>query len=217
MKLAEDKNQLMNQLMAQVLMSPEIDRYRPAMPAPHLRVSRLLRHVPALLWNVRQAVTTLLGPVIRRARFDREYAAALEAFDARMARPPDYSRGVAESLREDLARAGATVIASSYPAFVHSFAATLRIRALADPKSPEQLAWLDAVCGGYEDDMILHMGVAIYELAMCLPPSDFKDIEALEARLLARDLPDAFLERWDAFVARYGCRGPLEMELANPK
>ena len=213
-KLSEEKNQL----MAQVLLSSEIDRYRSATPPPHVRSLRLLGHLPRLLWNARRAVTTLLRPALRRARFDREYAAAIETFDAWMARPPDHSRSVVETFREDLERAGSTVMASSYPAFLHAAVSMFRIRGLADQKSPEQVAWADAIAGGgYEDDMIVEMGVAIYEMAMALPPAEFDDIEALEARLRARELPEAFLERWDAFVARYGCRGPLEMELANPK
>ena len=212
-KLAEGQNQF----MARLLVSPEIERYRPAKPPEHVRLLRLLGHLPRLLWNMRRAATVLFRPVFRRERFDAEYAAAIAAFETWITRPMDPSRGVTESLRDDLERTGAAILVSSYPAYLNAYIATLRIKALADPKSPEQLAWVDAVCSGYEDDMIVQMGVAIYELAMSLPASEFEDIEALQARLFARSLPDAFLERWDAFVERYGCRGPLEMELANPK
>ncbi len=213
-KLSEEKNQL----MAQVMLSPEIDRYRLEKPPPHVRMLRMLGHLPRLLWNARRALTTLIGPALNRTRFDREYAARIEAFETWIARPPDPSRGVAETFREDLERAGSAVIAASYPAFLHAAISMFRIRALADPKSPEQVAWADTIAGGgYEDDMIVEMGIALYELAMALPPSDFEDLDALEARLRARELPDAFLGRWDAFIARYGCRGPLEMEIANPK
>lgn len=213
-KLSEEGNQL----MAQVILSPEIDRYRFEKPPRHLRLPRLLGRLPRLLWNARRAATTLLRPVLNRARFERDYAAAIAALDARLARPPDPSGSVAETFQEDLDRAGSTVIASSYPAVVHAVVSMFRIRALADAKSPEQVNWAETIAGGgHEDDMIVEMGVAIYELAMALSPSDFEDIDALEDRLRARELPEAFLERWDAFVARYGCRGPLEMEIANPK
>ena len=213
-KLSEEKNQL----MAQVMLSPEIDRYRLEKPPPHVRMLRLLGHLPRLLWGARRALTTLIRPALNRSRFDRQYAAGIEAFEAWIARPPDRSRSIVETFRGDLERAGSTVIASSYPAFLHAAISMFRIKALADPKSPEQVAWADAIAGGgYEDDMIVEMGVGLYELAMALPPSDFEDLDALEARLRARELPDAFLERWDAFIARYGCRGPLEMEIANPK
>ena len=213
-KLSEEKNQL----MAQVFLSPEIDRYRFEKPPRHLRLPRLLGHLPRLLWNARRAATALLPPVLNRARFGRNYAAAIEALDAWLARPPDPSRSVAETFQEALDRAGSTVMASSYPAFLHAAVSMFRIQALADPKSPEQVAWADTIAGGgYEDDMIVEMGVALYEMAMALSASDFEDLDALERRLRARELPDTFLERWDAFVARYGCRGPLEMEIANPK
>ncbi len=213
-KLSEEGNQL----MAQVILSPEIDRYRVETPPRHLRLPRLLGHLPRLLWNMRRAVTTLIRPALNRSRFEREYAAEIESLDAWMTRPPDPSRSVAETFQEDLDRAGSTVIASSYPAILHAVVSMFRIRALADADSPEQVEWAETIAGGgHEDDMIVEMGVAIYELAMALPPSDFEDIDALEDRLRARDLPEAFLERWDAFVARYGCRGPLEMEIANPK
>ena len=213
-KLSEEGNQL----MAQVILSPEIDRYRVETPPRHLRLPRLLGHLPRLLWNMRRAVTTLIRPALNRSRFEREYAAAIESLDAWMARPPDPSRSVAETFQEDLDRAGSTVIESSYPAILHAVVSMFRIRALADADSPEQVEWAETIAGGgHEDDMIVEMGVAIYELAMVLPPSDFEDVDALEDRLRARDLPEAFLERWDAFVARYGCRGPLEMEIANPK
>ena len=213
-KLSEEKNQL----MAQVLLSSEIDRYRLEAPPRHVRGLRLLGHLPRLLWNGRRAVTTLLRPALNRARFDRDYAAAIAALDAWLARPPDPSKGVVETFREDLERMASTIAVSSYPAFFHAAVSMFRIRGLADPKSPEQVAWADTIGGGgYEDDMIVEMGVAVYEMAMALPPSDFEDLDALERRLHARELPEAFLERWDAFVSRYGCRGPLEMELANPK
>ena len=39
----------------------------------------------------------------------------------------------------------------------------------------------------------------------------------LAQRLRERRLPEPFLAGWDAFIARFGCRGPLEMELARPK
>ena len=213
-KLSEEKNQL----MGQVLLSPEIDRYRLETPPRHVRLLRLLRPLPGVLWNARRAVTTLLRPMFARARFDKAYAAEIEALEAWMARPLEPSRGVVETYREDLEHAGATVLRSSYPAFFRAAISMFRIKALADPKSPEQVAWAETIAGGgYEDDMIVEMGVALYEMAMALPPSDFEDIDALEVRLRARELPEDFLARWDAFEARYGHRGPLEMEIANPK
>ena len=212
-RLAEDANHL----MAAAVASPEFERYRPDRPPAHARFLRLLRHAPSVLWNMRRAVFVLFGPVFRPDRFAARYAAAIDAFDTWVAQPVDHSKKVADCLREGLMRAGSTAMVSSYPAFLHAYIAIGRIKRLADPNSPDQLAWVDAVCGGYEDDMIVQMGVAMHDMAMLLPASEFGDIDTLEGRLRDRNLPAAFLARWDAFTARYGCRGPLEMELANPK
>jgi phosphohistidine swiveling domain-containing protein len=129
----------------------------------------------------------------------------------------DDSESVADCTTEGLMRAGSAVMISSYPATVYFMRTTQRIRKLVDSSSPEQLAWVDTLCSGFEDDMIVNMGMAIYDLSALLPASEFDDIEALKAKLEQRRLPEGFLTGWDEFVRRYGCRGPLEMELANPK
>ena len=207
----------MNHLMAGVLRSGALERYRPARPPSRVRALGLILRAPSLLWNMRRAVFVLVDPMFRPRRFAERYRAAVAAFEAWLAQPADESQRVAECLREGLMRVGSTAMVSSWPAWFHAYTATMRIKRLADPQSPERSAWVDALCGGYEDEMIVQMGIALYDMAMLLPASAFDDIDALEARLADRDLPDAFLARWDAFVARWGCRGPLEMEIANPK
>jgi len=54
-------------------------------------------------------------------------------------------------------------------------------------------------------------------MAQRLDPADFDDIPALAARIEQRDLPDAFLRDWDQFLDRWGCRGPNEMDVAQPR
>ncbi|MFP6615925.1 MAG: PEP-utilizing enzyme, partial [Candidatus Hydrogenedentota bacterium] len=84
-------------------------------------------------------------------------------------------------------------------------------------KSPEQVALAAAVCSSYEDDIIVQMGLAMYDLSTLIPATEFDDIEALEAKIKRREMSPEILACWDDFVRRFGCRGPLEMELANPK
>ncbi|MEE8470719.1 MAG: PEP/pyruvate-binding domain-containing protein [Dehalococcoidia bacterium] len=206
-----------NPIIAGVFASPEIEKYRPAKAPAQVRIARLLRYLPGVLWRTRRAVTVLLGPMFRRDRFDANYAKTLKEFDEWITRPMDYSQSVADCAIEGLLQAGSTIMVSSYPAAIYYLIMTGRIRGLVDSSSAEQLALVDTVCGGIEDDMIVNMGLTIYDLSTLLPASEFDDIEALAAKLEQRSLPEAFLTRWDEFVRRYGCRGPLEMELANPK
>jgi pyruvate,water dikinase len=92
----------------------------------------------------------------------------------------------------------------------------LRVKGLIDDASPEQVALADAICRGYPDDQVVQMGLMMFDLATALPESEFRDLDALLEKIDERKLPEAFLSLWDSFIEQYGCRGPLEMELANP-
>ncbi|MEM7019770.1 MAG: PEP-utilizing enzyme [Pseudomonadota bacterium] len=155
--------------------------------------------------------------MFRRQQFDADYPRIIHEFETWVSQPVEPSRSLSDYFTEALTRMGKAILESSYPAFMSAYFAGERIKKLADKKSPEQLDWVDAICGGHEEDMIVNMGLMLYDLAMLLPVEAFEDIEALTAQLQQRELPEDFLNKWDEFIARYGCRGPLEMELANPK
>ena len=57
----------------------------------------------------------------------------------------------------------------------------------------------------------------MFDLSKALPKQLFEDLGALEKQLETRSLDPKFLSQWDAFTEQFGCRGPLEMEWANPK
>jgi len=61
------------------------------------------------------------------------------------------------------------------------------------------------------------MGIALHRLARLLTPADVEDVARLSERVRAREMPAEFLREWDAFLSRYGCRGPLEMDVASPR
>ena len=206
-----------NAVAAAVLTSPGLARYRLANLPKRFRRRRLLRALPGILWRTRRGMLTVLWPLLNRNRFQATYANAIAEFEAWVTRPMDYTQSLADCLGEGLQRLGSTVMVSSYPAYMIWRLMMARIQKLADASSAEQVAWADTVCGVNEDDMIVHMGRTLHDLSKHLAASDFDDIEALEAALAARRLPAPFLAGWDEFVRRYGCRGPLEMELAKAK
>ena len=99
---------------------------------------------------------------------------------------------------------------------MHIFGGARALDRLIDPTSEEQLRLADAIKSGAED-LVFEMGIALHQLSTLLPADLFDDIETLERSLVARQLPQEFLGAWDEFVERFGCRGPLEMDLAYPK
>ena len=207
----------MNPIVARVITSPGMERYRLDQVPRHVRRMRLLSHLPGLLWRGRQAITVLFRPLLGPERFDLAYRQAIDEFTEWVERPIDTSQAVGECLREAIARAAQTILQSSYPAYLFFYILSFRIKALAGFKCAERRAWAKAILGSQGDDLVVRMGLAIYDLAQLLPAAEFEDIDGLAAKLRRRDLPAAFLAGWDDFARRFGCRGPLEMELANPK
>ena len=212
-----EASKIKNPLIGELLASPEIERYRAANPLPHVRGWHLLRHLPRILWHMRGALLPLLGPLRNPQGFHDQYRRAIADFDSWINQPLDHSASIAQCIDESLLRAGQAIAASSLPAFMRFFYLQQRIRSLANADDAQQVAWANAISNTSEDDMIVKMGAMLYDMAALLPAAAFEDIEALEGKLLRRDLPEAFLRQWDDFARRYGCRGPLEMEIANPK
>lgn len=206
-----------NPIIGALLATPEIQRYRPAKPPPHARTWRVVGSMLAMYWRMRGVLMGLFAPAFWPRRFQATYQRTIAEFNEWMARPLDHSRPIAEEVLESAQRAGTTIAASSMPAFTYSFYLQYRIRGLANPKSPEQVAWANTVSTSHEEDMIVQMGTILHDMAQLLPAAEFDDISALEEKLRERQLPPPFLAKWDEFEGLYGCRGPLEMELANPK
>ncbi len=80
----------MNALMAEMLLSTDLDQYRMDKPPAAYRIVNLIRYAPSILWRLRPLFKWLLMPVLRRERFQKEYDAALSWFEEWVNRPIDH-------------------------------------------------------------------------------------------------------------------------------
>ena len=207
----------MDPTIAAILTSPELEEYRPPTVPKHMRRLALFLPLPKVLWRTRRAVQVVVRAIRKPQIFQAEYNQILADFEEHVRRPIDFDQPLLQTLREDMMHAGTVTMDSSYPAFMVFWIATFRIKALIDDTSEEQIALVDALLSGYEDDMVVNMGHALFDMAQLMPGDAFDDLEQLESALRARSLPEEFLAAWDAFVFDYGHRGPLEMDLLNPR
>ena len=208
----------MNMLLADILGSVDMDRYRPDRPPDFLRWWSLLGRAPMLLWRLRAVIGALMKPIFRYERFRRDYDRAQAEYDRWLATPVDHDQPLDDFLFDLFVEWGRVTLAATGPSLaVFYFGGTDVVNKLIDADDPAQVALADAIRRGYPDDLIAQMGVAMFHLAGQLPVELAENLDELAARLEQRRLPESFLADWDAFIARFGCRGPLEMELANPK
>ena len=214
---AAEQIEPLNALMAEMFRSPELARYRLDSPPDFLRKRSLLWHVPRILWRNRAIVRACLK-VRKFEPFRAEYDRALSAFDAWATQPIDYSQPFDEFIDEALLEVGAVTMVATAPAIIaFIYGGSEAVKRVIDGDDPEQVALADAIRRGYPNDIVVQMGLAMYDLAEALPRSEFQDLDALSEKIEKREMPEGFLSLWDQFMERFGCRGPLEMELANVK
>jgi len=205
-----------NALMVEILLSCDLDMYRPAKPPEQFRILTLIRHTPRILWRCRTLFKWMLKP-LRRKRFQTTYTEEVAWFEAWVNQPIDYSEALGKAVRDWNVQVGLTSMMSTGPALIYFiYMGTERVKRLIDAKSPEQVALADAICRGYPDDQVVQMGMKMFDLSTLLPGDQFDDLNALLEKINNRDLPETFMSMWDSFLEEFGCRGPLEMELANP-
>ncbi len=208
----------MNMLLAAMLGSVDMERYRPVKPPELLRWRSLLRHAPKALWRLRTVFAALLKPIFMPRRFRRDYAKAQANYDRWLATPVDREQPLEDLLLDVFIEFGLVSLAATGPSVaVFYYGGTDVVKAVVDSSDAKQVTLGDAICRGYPEDLVVRMGIAMFDLARLLPPELAEDLDELAARIEQRRMPADFLGAWDAFMDRFGCRGPLEMELANPK
>jgi len=182
----------MDPTVAAILTSPELEQYRPPVVPKHMRRLALFLPLPKILWRMRRAVQVVVRASRKPQIFQAEYSQILADFEEHVRRPIDFDQSLVQAIREDMMHAGTVTMDSSYPAFMVFWIATFRIKALIDDTSEEQVALVDALLSGYEDDMVVNMGHALFDMAQLLPTDAFDDLQQLVSALQARSYLTSF-------------------------
>lgn len=101
------------------------------------------------------------------------------------------------------------------PPLIAFMSAMAWVDALVRRKPPEVKALAEKLKLGFVGNVVVEMGTTLFRLAKLLDRRDFDDLDQLAERVAHRQLSPAFLSAWDAFLSRFGCRGPLEMDVAR--
>lgn len=199
-------------LMARILETVDRKRYRSA-GRPHWLGLRSLWLLPRMIWGMRGLVWQLLATLIAPERAYRSYLRTVDS--------------VEQSLRA-LEREGLSLdqlqrrSVEIFMAAVDTLMAALIVgqmspRWLVRKKSAPECELADKIERGVPGNVVVAMGIELYRLAGLVERSEYEDLAALAQRIGKRQMPAAFLQAWDDFVARYGCRGPQEMDLASAR
>ncbi len=200
-------------LMAEILANVDAKRYRAATRPPWVGF-RILWFIPKVLWQVRGFFWNTLWAILSPERARRAYQRKVDAYEVELTENLDYGLPLDEFRRTYVAPVWRLMFNVTMPALLAGLvSADLVVRR----NSVEAKALAEKLRRGFTGNVVVEMGIALFRLAKLLDRSDFQDLTRLAERIENRQMSPEFLSAWDAFLSKFGCRGPLEMDLASPR
>lgn len=204
-----------DQLMADIIGAIDAGTYRSALRPAWL--GRALRVAPRAFWSLRRPAWRVLRSLVAPNSTARLYKRETQAFEARYTGSFDNHLALDAFQHRYGSAAMKCVIDVVMPALGVGVLALGAARALANKRRPEELMLVEQLTQGISGNLVVEMGIHIFRMAKMLGPEQLRDLPALADKIGKRQVPQAFLAAWDAFMLRYGCRGPGEMDLANAR
>ena len=213
-KVAPEKR-FVDTTLAELFATADLEPYR-VKPPPNLTRRRMIPAVLKAMVRLGPFVVSLARAILRPDAFLAGYRDGLAAFEAALATTDTDISFIELARRLYIAVAQVSLTATGPALVMFIYGGTEALMGLIDKSSSRHRRLAMDIRGG-GDELVLEMGLAMYRLTRLLPASAFSDPAALAERIAARELSEEFLTQWNDFLHRFGCRGPLEMDLANPK
>jgi len=200
-------------LMAEILAAVDSKRYRAAKRPPWVSF-RLFWLIPRIVWRLRRFFWNVLRALLTPDRAYRAFRDSIEGLESDLLEQLDGGLPLAEFRRTYEARMAGQVFDDMMPVLL---AGMMSPGPAVWWKDAETKALAERLKFGNADNVVVEMGIALYSLTRFLDRSEFDDLDRLAEKVEQRKLAPSFLQAWDDFLANFGWRGPLEMDLASPR
>ena len=204
-------------LMADILSNIDVGRYRAPRRPPWARWRTILWFIPKILWGLRAFLWNVLWTLLFPERAHGVYQQKIAAHELELTGNLDYSLPLEQFRRTYAVRMERELFDVTMSALIAALVALGSVDRVVGAKSAEEKALTEKLKLGFTGNVVVEMGIALFRLARLLDPSDFEDLTRLVERVKNRRMSAEFLSAWDAFILKYGCRGPKEMDLASPR
>jgi len=150
-----------------------------------------------------------------RIRIDERGAHLREALDALDSADLSFDAFVGRSM----AMVADFIVHTSIPSLVVAESAKSGLKKLIarEVRDKDLLEASDQIDRGLPHNVTMEMNCLIYELTALLSAEELDHGDALLERILSRNMPGPFLEKWDGFMKRFGFRGPREVDVKTPR
>ena len=211
-KAAKESDALMSDILIQI----DVEKYRSLKRPPWARV-RMIKYVPRLLWRLRKGIAATVWAFIAPKRAFATYQSKIAAYHEELSLHMKPERSFVDFRKVLTDFKLSYLFAVMMAALGASLGALQLVDRVVGRKSGEVLALAQKLKRGFEGNVVTEMGIALFKLSKLMKAIDFDTFTQLCRRIEERQMPGDFLEAWDAFMAKYGWRGPSEMDISKPR
>ena len=204
----------LSSLTHEVVANIDVGRYRAATRPSWARLWTL-RLLPRVLWRMRPSIWNTMSAIVSPERARRAYQRKVDAYEAELARNIDDRLSFSEFRRAYMPAAAVDLLDVTLPPLFAFVIGMARVDALVKDKPDEVKALAEKLKLGFTGNVVIEMGSELFRLAKLVDRADFDDLKRLAGRVERREMRPEFLSAWDTFRSRFGCRGPLEMDVAS--
>jgi phosphoenolpyruvate synthase/pyruvate phosphate dikinase len=203
-------------LMAEILDNVDDECYRAKDKPAWIKLSNLWGMLQ-IVWITRSCMWMFFKSVLFPERTFRFYKKSTETYNNTFNNGLDYALSLEQFRSTYLVQMLKQGFGVTMGGLSAALTALMLIKPIVGKKSKENAVLAEKLLFGFTGNVVVEMGIALYQLAKLLNPKDFEDLSQLSTRIKNREMHDKFLKLWDDFMAIYGARGPLEMDQANPR
>ena len=174
----------------------------------------MLWRLPRTLWRLRRLYANLLRALFMPTRSATRFAVQRDAFEAQLRMRRNGGASLDDAWTE--------LVRANLPPLFEQSMATLAAGVLGAQAfvglckrwTRSDRALTDVLMSGFDGNVVIDMHRLMHAVRSHLPTPYSADIGAA---VEAAALPESARDAWQAFVTRYGCRGPQEMDIAQPR
>jgi phosphoenolpyruvate synthase/pyruvate phosphate dikinase len=203
-------------VLAEILANIDEKQYRPITRPPWIRL-RMLWLIPRILWWLRGFFKNTLYAMLSPERAYQTYRLKVNICEKKLSEKINFSLSLKEFQQTYFAPVIRDMFNVTMAALTASLVALGTIDRVIGKKIAKEKDLVDKLKRGFTGNVVVEMGIMLFRLAKLLDRSDLADLNRLADRVDNRRMSAEFLDKWDNFLSRYGCRGPMEMDPASPR
>lgn len=215
-KIMAKKMEMADAMIARTIEGIDQQSYKSVKRPDWVRLSTLFK-IPKIIWRIRKLLSSCFLPFITPKRTHRRISEELAAYELALQKSVNNELTLKEFIETEIKGLLNTLFNVSLPSVGPGVIAVKAFVHLAKPIVTKNKDLGNKIDRGFEGNVVVEMSLEMHQLAKQLTAIEREDAKNLEAQLNTGELSPSFTIALTNFMHRFGCRGPMEMDIAHPR